>query len=945
METMEVPKKAYQRIKDMMAYKIQNGDVELECRFMKGLAHDPFRRVLQYYTSLIPAKEQHETLDIISKFNRVTIRGKENIQKYCSTNSLSEGDVDDIVTKASIRGFSPVYLETLNFKVDLQEETPIKERSEVIKSVLSAPKMFRFKNRISLHDPKLGVRYDMTVVKSSISDDHLTFYDSKTVNAPEKYEFEIEYTSNTEDAMALIKCMVEAHMVINNNVRMVDKNKIITSYIKLLQFADYIKPHMVLKKPRRYLVGPKPVSLEMKNLTRPAMNGAHSIVDVAYTVTEKADGERHIMYAGEDGGVYMINNRFDIIPFNVKLASMKNSIFDGEWVEDKRIYALFDAYYVNGKDMRGLPLVGRDGRLSALKTFHSKEHKNFKEKGNTTLHLKDFILGGQGNNTTIFDATNDILQKQIRGEFPYHIDGVIYTPAYYPVGASYKEDSPNAFGTWSAAMKWKPASENSIDFLVKYVRDDKGNPKVFAKDGKMLVVCDLHVGYNPMQWEKVEALNFLAGKIKDNEDYYSRRFSPPEHVGDDASTFYAEEAMELDEKIVEFSYNTSGKMWEFMRVRQDKTELYQKNVLTDTANDFGTALSVWRCIQHPVTHAMVVGTEIVDPGSVPDDNVYYQRNTTRDKFASRPMMDFHNEGIKNLSLIANEKGKNRLLDLACGKGGDLNKWLGAGIKEVVGFDYVADNIENPTDGVYSRIQQLKKAGKFPSDVKYVFLPMDCSKPLDPSRAYSGNDQRVALALWDADKKDTDLAKYTGMMTQKFDVVSCQFAIHYFFETADTLDTFLANVDANIAEGGRFIGTCLDGHKVKAALGTKDKVVGKKGSRTIWEISKKFKSSKSDIKMGDAIDIYMESIGRVVQEYLVDTKLLQAKLEQRGYRMVFIKGFGEVYNDVEGRVVEYYRDSIKSMTDVEKQYSFLNVMFCFEKQVAKKKIGIRRRQPA
>ena len=60
------------------------------------------------------------------------------------------------------------------------------------------------------------------------------------------------------------------------------------------------------------------------------------------------------------------------------------------------------------------------------------------------------------------------------------------------------------------------------------------------------------------------------------------------------------------------------------------------------------------------------------------------------------MMDFHNHWIKRKCLIEKYKG-DMLFDIACGKAGDLYKWIDAGIKKVIGIDYSIDNIENPMD--------------------------------------------------------------------------------------------------------------------------------------------------------------------------------------------------------------------------------------------------------
>ena len=47
----------------------------------------------------------------------------------------------------------------------------------------------------------------------------------------------------------------------------------------------------------------------------------------------------------------------------------------------------------------------------------------------------------------------------------------------------------------------------------------------------------------------------------------------------------------------------------------------------------------------------------------------------------------------------------------------------------------------------------------------------------------------------------------------FDVVSCQFALHYFFSDIDAANSFLRNVSETCKIGGYFVGTCYSGERV------------------------------------------------------------------------------------------------------------------------------------
>jgi len=918
----------------MLTYKKENQNIEFECRYNHFISKEVFSRAIAYYKAYSsPLRESvhDETLDIFAKGYRITIQGKPTIQRYCSTNSLSASDVSAIIIKRPIKGLSPVYLNSINFKVDVKEEVPVKDMTSVLTGLQNEPKMFRFKKRFSFADQKAGIRYDFTISKTSTGNTHTNFVDSGTLSSSEKYELEIESTKVTDDPYVMITKMIEAYMVINGSSGLVaNKDKIVAEYLQLIK--QDAKPSDVFRKPRRYMIGPHPVSIERKNVIQPPMIGVPNITEPgAYTVTEKTDGERHLMFIDSEGNVVLINSRFDLIPI-AKLTGYKNCLFDGEWVSSQRLFALFDAYFANEVDLRSMPLIGTKSRLKTLQDFYKKTNKAFADESKVTLHLKEFLHG------SILELSKSILDKQAKKEFPYHIDGLIFTPAHMPI-------PKDGYGTWADLLKWKPPNENTIDFLVKYERDNGGKPLVTIKDGKVHNVCTLYSGYQPtLNGDKMTALDSL-GKAKNTTfqappSYMARRFIPPDYVGNDLSTFYASEGIE-DDSIVEFAFDTTKNTWVPLRTRQDKTELFRKNGLSGTANDYFIALNIWKSIQNPVTSAMISGTQLLSTSDIPEDNVYYNRNTTRDKFASKAMMDFHNHWVKNHSLIAKVGGK-RLLDLACGKGGDLNKWIKAGVVDVVGFDYVRDNIENPIDGVYARMSTID----MPSSNRYAFLTMDCSKVLSSAAAQTDEDREVAQILWgEGVSSKGNLSKYWDMM-KDFDVVSCQFALHYFFENETTLQNFLTNVDKHLKPGGRFIGTCLDGGKVKIALGNSENIRGMKNGKVLWDITKHY-TNTDEVKLGDAVDIYMESIGRVAREYLVNMRLLEARLRDMGYTCVFITGFDAVYDKVSKEATGVYADSLRSMSDTEKQYSFMNCMFCFEKNTAapppaKKKITIKKK---
>ena len=112
----------------------------------------------------------------------------------------------------------------------------------------------------------------------------------------------------------------------------------------------------------------------------------------------------------------------------------------------------------------------------------------------------------------------------------------------------------------------------------------------------------------------------------------------------------------------------------------------------------------------------------------------------------------------------------KLLDLACGRGGDLRKWYDAGIKRVVGLDISGREIEEAK----TRLANLKFA-----NVNYEFHKVDVATSID-----------VCL--------ETD-----------FDVVTCMFALHYFFKDERTAHHIVRTAATHLKPGGYFIGIVPD----------------------------------------------------------------------------------------------------------------------------------------
>jgi hypothetical protein len=1013
---MEISKTTQDKLIDWINLFLSNETYELEGKFKGDVSRDAFTRCIQHCKVLKFNEVIHqETMDIIVRLNgstyRVSVIGKDNIATVFKTNNLPTSGVQ-MMKKTLINGVKSFVVDDLMFKVDLKDEQEVEEKIQV-EIGLKFPgldKGFRFKKRFSYVDDKEGLRYDFTIVRTSRFNGtefitHKTMSGSQVLSAKEYFEIEVELLRDSKDTTrdkkrtkqsivkGLSSAMTQMYLRVLDEKYFLsasEKMNVLKSYIKLCYGRDG-NINDILKtisfRPKEYFVGPQPVTLERKNLLEPGLG----IVSIKqhYTVTEKADGERYLLFVDNDGKCYLINNRLTIKYTGVKLNRTINSVFDGEYITtDKfgkktQIFGIFDVYYYNSSVVRSYPLIndGKSGyeqidksdksRYNIMKQFAS-QHSNTFETNNIVLFSKDFRYGD------ILEESNDILQKANGGGYAYKIDGLIYTPKYFAVGGQFLKDVPSNGKTWEMVFKWKPSHDNTIDFLVKYEKDEKGNIYVIPKDDKIYKSVNLFVGYNPSIHERLTAKKFLTNDTKQVKSYVPKEFQPDDMIDSSISKAYLllNESINRDipalkiiprcingdliedNSIVEFAYNPEqGKSysehWSPLRVRHDKTEMLRKFGLSGTANDYKTAINVWTSIQNPVEEDMITGKQVVTVNDIVDEDIYFSSTLDRYKYASLIMKNFHNEYIKKRELIMKMPKGASLFDIACGKAGDLKKWIDAGFTKVMGIDVFRDNIENRKNGAYARtLEAIQKFKLDPKKQSFVYLTADASQRFTPSYIENINDpddKQIARILFGTQRansiRDEHLVKYNGYMKNGFDVISCQFAIHYFFENETTLDNFIYNVDTYLKKGGYLIGTCLDGYRVKDKLKNINKeqeIQGKIDDRVLWNIKKLYSNNK-DIKLGEQIEIYMESIGKPIKEFLVDFNLLKQKLSDKGIQVLtpeeclkfgieqsvdsFQYSFNKVVASNDNSMLA---KDIRNMTDVEKEYSFLNSWFIFRK---------------
>jgi hypothetical protein len=993
---------------------------------------------------------------------RTEIKTIHGVGNYCENNDLKPMNhslIDFIHKKpgfiAGAKVF-PVDFDDFNFRVSYQTETKVKKgiQNFIIENWKRSKKEFRLINRVTFEHPDYPCKVDISITKfGNRGPDRFgrenrgpmirvyTVEESNVFNNQENYEIEIEIDNGKIGPTSLFKTPQEIVTALRKVIKNIlsglqgtnypisypEQKQVIESYMKMIWKEDFDKTKIVSSK---NFIGPNSITLQLKNITEFDENSNEANIRKDFIVTEKADGERHLMFISGEGKVYLINTNMDVIFTGAKTAEKDcfNSILDGELIShDKNgkfinLYAAFDIYFIKNQDIRNFTFLLLDAeediyksRYQLLKWFEhnlklvsildtGKEAKGVKELLSRFKKINDFISPIRftvkeflpiSKKQTIFEGCNTILQKEREGRFEYTTDGLIFTHAYYGVGSTeIGKAGPKTKITWEQSFKWKPPQYNTVDFLITTVKAANGDDviKSYFEDGTNNIASvqyneyktiELRCGFkeskdgfiNPCQDVIDDKLPQYTTRFEDkyDNDYVPMRFYPTEPYDPNAGIcnimlrmdaaggkkmFSEENEVFEDNTIVEFRYDLnkeSGWNWIPLRVRHDKTAKLRRG-----EKEYGNAYKVcnenWKSI-HPsgrITEDMLC-TGLNIPSLSVSEDVYY--NTPSGKFYTESMKDFHNLYVKRKLIIGTSKQGDTLVDFACGKGGDLPKWISAKLSFVFGIDISKDNLENRLDGACARFLKFKKSNK---NVPYaLFVNGNSSFNIkDGSAMLNDKAKQITSAVFgrgpkEADKIGKGVARQYGKGADGFNISSCQFAIHYFFESPDTLKGFMKNIAECTKHNGYFIGTCYDGKLVfnelkKTKTGDSVKIV--EDGKKIWEVTKGYGADSfvdDSSSIGYRIDVYQESINQTISEYLVNFDYLNRVMSAYGFEVVsreeaqdmglpdgsglFSELFMNMLDEISKnkfKAKDY--DQAPNMTSYEKKISFLNRYFVYKK---------------
>ncbi|RPD66409.1 mRNA capping enzyme, alpha subunit [Lentinus tigrinus ALCF2SS1-6] len=303
--------------------------------------------------------------------------------------------------------------------------------------------------------------------------------------------------------------------------------------------------------------GSQPVSFAAKDLDK--------LEAQDYWVAEKSDGVRVLLLVctdimTSDQMVYLIDRHNTYreltglyFPHHEDPRKpLRSSIVDGELVidvdprtqQETLRYLAFDCLVVDDQCVMSRPLDKRYGRLTAWmykpyqKMMH--DHPHMARQQPFEFKVKDVKFSYR-----VEDVFNIDIPALQHGN-----DGLIYTCV----------NTPYAPGTDQNILKWKPPSENSIDFkLMLRFAPTPGKPNV--PDLQTKPVFELHV------W------------CGDDRGVPRYEFYDVMYVEDDEWERMKASNEQLDDRIVEVHWDPAGEHWRMMRFRGDKPNGNHKSVV------------------------------------------------------------------------------------------------------------------------------------------------------------------------------------------------------------------------------------------------------------------------------------------------------------------------------------------------------------------------------
>lgn len=843
----------------------------------------------------------------------------------------------------------------LGYRVNLKQEeavSPLDERVREIRRTWDRDmKTYRVIQRESFQMGPFTI--DCSRVRQSRG---RTLEESRVLDAPAHHEVEVELKNDrvteginaTEVLRKMLIVILRVLRVLRGSWFLI-RNQEMAETVK--EYADFTGQLVKEGRPPQF-IGPLPVTLE-RQMLRDIRLGGYTITRKAdgerALMMIGSNGRTRFIYRTmrvEDTGLEVLEESARRTILDGEVITRTH---EGKPIHPP-MYLVFDCYMAGGKVVSNLPLIRREGEgtgsgagevesevgegagaegegrtrgksrleiaddvIRAISTPGSFGAVWGDERHMVSVSLKPFVVVPRATP----DEVERIVSSLMDDPVPYGTDGVIFTPIESGVNNYMGDKLFEIRGTWSDVMKWKPPADNTVDFLLKIKESDEKQARF--REGDLFVIGNLLTDEKLYALQEMgdrdfrEEMRELENQVVPFQGGVSRIQLETSANGEILAR--SGEAV-ITDTIVECAWDPSlpsyldeqAGGWVVRNIRWDKTALYRQGKIYGTMNTERTAKSVWEtAVKDPIAledlwTSKEIYTDDADGGGEQTREGYFNRRGAREQSLLARMVDFHNLVVKRTLLvptIRRDKGVspategNLLVDIACGKGGDIPRFMRSGARFILGLDVEPDNILNRDDGAIvrylnHRLRATERRGRRAVGMRFALA--DCGRDLYASE--TGMDEHSREVL----KK---MLRSGGLMASGVDRVTCMFAVHYFFRDETTISTFFQNISRLLKprKDSRtlpcFVACCFDGDKVVRMLeaegGDDLKVSHYEDGKMAWSIQGGY--NRDEVGRGDRpvrglgheVSVYIETINNTHVEFLVGDEELYARAEEAGLR--------------------------------------------------------------
>ena len=400
---------------------------------------------------------------------RVELDDMNHIQELCRNNTLNSNA--RFVSKRHVdeKHNSPYMINGYNMRVSIQRETErLPQSSEQVLQIQNrwdnSYKVFRYIYRTSLvHKDMPNIRIDLSKVRTN-KNKTVYFMDSNVLTSEESYEIEIELVNvnrpfddekkqNILDQLRnSVKFILTSLQGTPFPVVYSELDNVYKNYLTLTGKLKQDSTRSKSSKSGKDFIGPSSYTLQPINFINEENVENTCIQRDSFCVTDKADGERKMLYIDENMKLYFINTSMEVQFTGVVLkglANYKNTLLDGEYITSNKygdtisLYAAFDIYYYEGKSVKNRPFKNTSNTITGGKKIESRyellhkvmnnmndsEGKNLvyvSEMNRLTMTVKSFFFSQESDPNSLFVANGNCLKHA--NSLEYETDGLIFTP-------------------------------------------------------------------------------------------------------------------------------------------------------------------------------------------------------------------------------------------------------------------------------------------------------------------------------------------------------------------------------------------------------------------------------------------------------------------------------------------------------------------------------------